>query len=845
MRIKKILPDLAIIFFFFLLSAIYNYPELSGKKLPQNDVLQAEGASKELKDYKKKTGKVGLWTNSMFSGMPANMIYSERPNSLPLWVGRLLSYTLMPITTNMVFMLLVTSFLAFLILGFDRWIGALGAIGIVFASYNFINIDAGHVSKLVAQSYGFPLIASVIITFRGKYLLGGVLTALFAGLELYSNHIQITYYFLIVLLIISLYEIMRAIKNNQLKDFAIGGVVLLLAGAIAFGSNASLLLPNYQYAKRTIRGPSELKTNKATKGGGLDIKYAFQWSYGKMETLTILIPNFYGGASGGELSKSSEIYKTLTSRGVSERDATSFIKQQPLYWGDMPFTSGPAYFGAIICFLFIFSLIVAKSDFKWWLLGIVVFLLLLSWGRNLAWFNDFFFYNVPLYNKFRAVNMLYSLINIFMVWGIALGLKDIMNGELKRKDLIKPLWYSVGSVGGFVAVIAMLGGGLFSFEAEGDTNYLASLEQQTRNKGFAMDLLNALQDDRAGLLQADAFRSLMFILLAAGVMFIYFNETIKKEHLLAGLGLLVLVDLWGVDKRYLNKESFQKPRNMRAAKQAQAYDLTIINKGQGDPHYRVLNLVKSPMNDATTSFHHKSIGGYHGAKLRRYQELVDAHLTSNMTAAYMLRTADGKIRKHNPTDSNNVSVLSMLNMKYMVDQKGKVYENTNAMGHAWFVDSYKVVESSNAEVEALKKFDPKKIAFVNPKYADKVQGLNIKPDPSASIKLLSYVPDVMTYEANVSSPQLAVFSEMYYNNGSRWEAYIDGKLVPHLRVNYVLRGLVVPAGKHKIEFKFTSQILTVSQTITLISSILLLLGMVAVVAMYFKNAATKPEKEER
>ncbi|EAY26110.1 hypothetical protein [Microscilla marina] len=843
MSIKKILPDLAIIFFFFILSAIYNYPELSGEKLPQNDVLQAQGASKELRDYKTKTGKVGLWTNSMFSGMPANMVYSERPNSLPLWLGRALHYSLMPFTINTVFMLLVTSFLAFLILGFDRWIGVLGAIGIVFASYNFINIDAGHVSKLVAQSYGFPLIASVIITFRGKYLLGGVLTALFAGLELYSNHVQITYYIFIILLIISLYEFIRAFQAKQVKEFMIGALVLLIAGGIAFGSNASLLVPNYEYSKQTIRGPSELTTNDQTKGGGLDIKYAFQWSYGKMESFTVLVPNFYGGASGGELSKKSNMYETLTRRGVQGRQAEQFVKQQPLYWGDMPFTSGPAYYGAIICFLFVFSLIVAKNSFKWWLLGIVVFLLLLSWGRNLTWFNDFFFYNVPLYNKFRAVNMLFSLINIFMVWGIALGLKDIFNGEFKGKDLIKPLGYSVAIVGGLAAVFALLGGGLFSFEAAGDQKYLEQLEKMTGSKGFAMDLLSALQADRASLLKADALRSLIFILLAAGVLWAFFTEKIKKEYALVAVTLLILVDLWGVNKRYLNTKSFKKPRNAEAAKKPQPYDLEILQKAQKDPHYRVLNTAKSPMNDATTSFHHKSIGGYHGAKLRRYQELADAHFTRNMTSTYMLRTTQGKLRQHNPNDSNNVSILSMLNMRFLVDNGGKVFENTNAMGHAWFVDSYKVVNSSDEELALLTKFDPKKIAFINPKYAKEVQGLTIKPDNNATIKLLSYAPDVMKYEANVGSKQLAVFSEIFYDNGARWVAYIDGKPVSHLRVNYVLRALVVPAGKHTIEFRFISKTLAISESIALISSILLLLGIAGAIGLYFKKQKTESKPE--
>lgn len=843
MRIKKRLPDLAIIFFFFILSAIYNYPELSGKRLAQNDVLQSQGASQELRDYREKTGKVGLWTNSMFSGMPAYMVYAERPNSLTLRLGRLLHYTLLPITTNIVFMLLVTSFLALLILGFDRWISVLGAIGIVFASYNFINIDAGHVSKLLAQTYAFPLIASIIITWRGKYLIGGTLTALFAGLELYSNHIQITYYVFLTLLIIGAYELIQALKAGKVKEFMIGTAVLLVAGGIALGTNASLLMPNYEYSKQTIRGPSELKANAKTKGG-LDINYAFQWSYGITESFTVLIPNFYGGASGGKLGKKSNMYEVMTRRGYQGRQAEQFLERQPLYWGDMPFTSGPAYYGAIICLLFVFSLFVAKSDFKWWLLGIVIFLLFLSWGRNFSAFNNFFFYNVPLYNKFRAVNMLFSLINIFMVWGIALGLKDALTGEIKGKRLMKPLGYSVGIVGGIVVIFALLGGGLFDFEAARDQTYLEQMEKHIfKNKGVAIDMIDALQKDRAALMQKDALRSLVFILLAAGLLWALFTEKIKREYALAGIALLVLVDLWGVNKRYLNNKSFKKKTNAEAVKKPQPYDLEILQKGKDDPHYRVLNDSKSYMNDATTSFHHKSIGGYHGAKLRRYQELVDAHLTNNIKAAYKLLTNAKTLKPHNPASNENVSVLSMLNMKYMVvGNPGQVFQNTNAMGNAWFVDNYKVVKDSDEELASLKVFDPKKIAFVNPKFAKAVEGLKITPDNKATIKLLSYAPDELKYETNASSKQLAVFSEIYYNKG--WEVLIDDKPASFFRVNYVLRGLVVPAGKHTIKCHFTSKTFATGESIALVSSMLLLLGIVGAITLYFKNAETKEEAKE-
>lgn len=845
MTTKKILPDLIIVVFFVLLGAIYSSPELSGKRLLQNDVLQGVASGKELANHEKKTGKSALWTNSMFSGMPAYMIRAKQPNSLSYRVGVWLHAKLMPRSTiKLLFIFLLTSYLGFVILGFDRWISALGAIGIVFASYNLINIGAGHIFKLRAQAYAFPLIASFVMTWRGKYLTGGVLAAIFASLELYSNHPQITYYMLIGAFFIGVYEFIKALNEKTLKQFLTGTLVLLLAGGIAIGGSASLLLPNYEYTKETIRGPSELKANK-TSTGGLDIDYAFQWSYGKMETFTILIPNFYGGESGGELGKKSNMYETLTRRGVQGTQAEQFVQQQPLYWGDMPFTSGPAYFGAIICFLFVFSLFAAKNTLKWWLLGIVGLLLMLSWGRNLAWFNNFFFHYVPLYNKFRAVNMFYSVINVFMIWSIALALQEIfIIGEVKKKQLVKSLWYSLGVVGGITAIFALLGGGLLTFEAAGDQSYLQRLVKMTGNQGFAQDLLSALQSDRAAMMKADAFRSLVFILLSGALLWAFLTDKLKKEYVLGGIALLVLIDLWGIDKRYLNSDKFVKKSNYSVYTDPQQFDLEILEKGKNDPHYRVLNTTKSPMSDATTSLHHKSIGGYHGAKLRRYNELMDKYLTPNMIAAYGLRTPQGTLRRHNPADSNNVSVLSMLNMKFMIDQGKKVFQNTNAMGNAWFVDSYKVVKSSDEELASLKKFDPRKTAFVNPKYASAVKGLKIAPDSKARIKLTSYAPDILKYESNASSKQLAVFSEIYYNNGLGWEAYIDGKPVPHFRVNYVLRALVVPAGKHTIEFRFEPKSFAIGEQIALIASILLVLGIVAVLFLIYRDKTKAKATEE-
>lgn len=841
----------AIIVAFLVISFAYTSPTITGKVIRSNDVIQADGAAKELRNFEEKSGRRALWTNSMFSGMPSYMIYIKYPNSWTTTISAVLTYGLgIPRSTSVVFYLLVGFYIFLLMLGKDHLISVLGAIGFAFASYNIISIEAGHLSKLFAIAYAPPLIGAVIMTFRGKLITGAALAAFFASLELYANHVQITYYILIALFIYGIVAFVEALKQKKLPQFAKAAGLLIIAGGLAVGAQATRLLVNYEYSKQTIRGSSELKSNK-TSGGGLDRDYAFQWSYGVQETFNFFIPNYYGGASVQAPKKDSKTEKSLQillqnpqlttnpqMKAKVTQDVNTVYGRAMSYWGEQPFTSGPSYFGVAILFLFIFSFFLTKNPLKWYLLGTTILFLMISWGKNFSTFNYLLFDYVPLYNKFRAVTMALHVINIFMIWMIALGLQELLTTEIKLKNFIKPLMISTGVTAGII-LLAMLMADLNIYPIE---NTLKAYP------GYIKDnIIKAVKSDRSGMVRADTLRSLVFVLLTATTLWLWFTQKVKKEVALLLLTGVILIDLWVIDKRYLNNDNYVKKSQLNLVQQPSAADQFILNDSKNDPHYRVLNVAKGFSQDATTSFFHKSLGGYHGAKLRRYNELYDQHFGRNINNAYGVIQAGNLLGKANTNDSTNFSVLNMLNMKYMIvrgrDNQEIPLKNTQNLGNAWFVDSYKLVKDSDEELASLKVFDPKKVAFVNPRYKESVSTIKIVSDPNASIKLSKYEPDNLVYESNAKGQQLAVFSEVYYNNGLGWEAYIDGKKVPHFRVNYVLRALAVPGGKHKIEFKFKPNTYYKGESISLIASILIMLLFLAAGWFAYKNTQSKPKEE--
>jgi hypothetical protein len=814
MSVKRFYPHLIAFLGFVLLTFLYAFPLLQGKRLAQHDSVQAKAAAQEVLQYRKDTGKQALWTNSIFGGMPAYMIASDYPSSLSTHLGRFF-LGIFPEPANLILLYLIGFYILMMVLRVEVWLAFLGSVAFAFCSYNFISIEAGHVSKVIAIAYAPAMIAGVILCYRGRYLAGAALTALFLGLQIYGNHLQITYYTFLALGFYGIFELVWAIRAHRLKQFILASVVLVGAGLVAVGSHASRLWTTYEYARETTRGKSELTLSsdttkapatKPTEGLGKD--YAFQWSYGIGETFTFLIPNFYGGSTYGSLGASSETFKTLTEVGASPAEARQFTAQLPLYWGDQPMTGGPAYAGAIVCFLFVLGMFLVRHPIKWWALAVAVFFTVLAWGSNFAAFNYFMFDYFPLYNKFRAVTMLLNLVQLFLVVVGVLGLQEMVSGNWKLDALKQPLLRSLAITGGLCLLFALAGSVFFNFSNPSDERFFGQLG----NPDIANRLIASIRDDRAGLLRADAFRSLVFILLAAALVWFYAKKKIKPLILYAGLTALVVIDLFAVDKRYFNNEDFKKPSESALRFAPSPVDEQILQ--DKDPNYRVF--YAPSWYEASPAYFHKLVGGYHGARMSRYEELFNFQISRN-----------------------NMAVMNMLNARYFIipGKEGEltVQRNPGAMGNAWFVDSYRMVAHANEEMKALDNFDPKQVAFVDRRFEDQLKGFQPQPDSTAQIRLTAYAPDQLTYESTARTEQLAVFSENYYNGHSDWQAYIDGKPAPHLRANYVLRAMRVPAGKHTIEFKFEPQSYYRGETLALICSILLAGLLVAAVWMEFRQ----------
>ena len=799
---KKILPHLAAVVGFILIGFLFCLPVLQGKRLNQTDTMMAKAAAQESYDFHTKTGEWAWWSNSMFGGMPTYMVAGDYPNSISSKVGAALNY-IAPAPVNFLVLSMIGMYILLIVLGCSVWQSVLGAAAFAFGSYNVLNIEAGHISKVLALAYGPPIIAGVILCLRGRYWVGTALSALAMSLELYANHVQITYYLALSILILVVIEGVKLIRSGNTRQLLVALGLLVLSSVIAVGSHATRLWNNYEYSKETIRGGSELAATQkegAAAGSktGLDRDYAYGWSYGVAETGTLLIPAFYGGANGG-LSTKSEIYKTLDGK-IESSAAEDFAKRAaPLYWGDLPFTGGPAYAGAIICFLFILGLILHKSTLRWWLLGATVMLVMFSWGKNFATLNYFLFDHLPLFNKFRAVNMILSLVQLFLAIGAVLALKELDAKKWTLPELKKPLAISLGLTAGIALIFALMPTVFFNFRTANDLDTLTRMG----GKDLANLILEPLIKDRISLFSSDAWRSVGYIVVAAALVWAFATQKLKPMFFYPILLVLILFDLMLVDKRYFPSEAFVPKSDIEETFTKTPTDELILADKALD--FRVFdNAAPSGfMNSAMTSYYHKSIGGYHAAKLRRYQELIE-----------------------NQVAKNNTEVLNMLNTKYflMQTQQGgavQAQQNPAACGNAWFVKEFKIVPNADAEMKAMDKFSAKQTAFIDKEFESQVSGLKIVADSTNKITLTSYQPNALVYESDAKTEQLAIFSEIYYRGGIDWNVYLDGVKSQHLRADYILRGMRTPAGKHKIEFKFEPVSVAVGGKIDLISSILL------------------------
>ncbi len=791
---KKLVPHIVAVLVMIVISFAYLHPLLEGKRLQQSDITHWKGMSKEIVDFREETGKEALWTNSMFGGMPAYQISVKHDSNLIGFFDKIFTLGL-PHPAGLLFLYFIGFYILLVSLRVNPWIAIGGALAYAFSSYFLIILEAGHNSKAHAIGYMAPVLAGIMLTFRGKYYLGAILTALFLSLEIKANHLQITYYLMLTVLLLAVCVFYNALKEKRIKDFIKATGFLVVAAILAIATNITNLWATWEYGKETIRGKTELTTQLENRTTGLDKDYATQWSYGVGETFTLLIPNTKGGATGALGNNEKAL------NGIDPQVAST-IANQNHYWGDQPFTSGPVYVGAIMAFLFVLGLFITKGSTRWWLLTVTILSIMLAWGKNFMPFTDFFLNYIPGYNKFRAVSMTLVMANLAIPLLAILALQVVFNNREVLRNNKKPLWISVGITAGLVLIFYLMPNTFFSFLSQAEAS---SIQQQRQSldasqaQGFDMVVYN-LKAARISIFKADALRSLLLIFAVVGLIYSWLYIKLNKAYFFAAFTILIMIDMIPVASRYLNKEDFHsKSAVANPYKPTDADNLILKDK---DPNFRVFNLTVSTFQDASTSYFHKSIGGYHGAKLRRYQEIIEHHISQN-----------------------NMNVLNMLNTKYFIvpgpDRRPEVQINFEALGNAWFVQDIKIVNNADQELEALNDFDPAKIAIVDKRFNNLVSDFKPSIDTIAKIDLTTYAPNKLSYKYESSADQLAVFSEIYYSKG--WNAYIDGKPAPHFRVNYILRGMIVPAGTHTVEFVFEPSVYYTGSTISLVSSILLLL----------------------
>lgn len=823
---KRFLPDLIAILAFVLLSFAYFFPaDMEGRILFQHDSVAGVGAGQESKEYLERTGERTRWTNAIFGGMPTYQMSPSYDSTRVLnWAEKLYRLYL-PDYVMLTFMMMIGFYLLLRAFGLSVWLASLGGIVWAFSSYFFILISAGHIWKFITLAYVPPTIAGVVLAYRKKYLLGGVVTAFFIALQILSNHIQMSYYFMFVILFMVVAYFADAYQKKELPHFFKASAVLVLAAAVGACINLSNLYHTYEYSKETMRGKSELKQEVAAAkqtSSGLDRDYITAWSYGIGETWSLLVPNVKGGSSSAILSQSkAAMEKANPMYG-------SVYSQFPQYFGDQPWTAGPVYVGAFVLFLFVLGCFIVKGPLKWALLGATVFSILLSWGKNLMGLTDFFIDYVPLYNKFRAVSSILVIAEFTIPLLAVLALKEIVGkpAVLKEKENRTALFISLALTAGVALLLAVAPGMLFSDFVT--PREMAALQQGLPQEHL-MPLVSNMTEMREAIVASDAWRSFFIIVIGCVLLFLYQQQKLKASLMVAGVTLLCLADMWTVNKRYLNDDLFvPKSQRTEAFVKTQADEIILQDTAQ---NYRVLNFVGFPgntFNENNTAYWHKSVGGYHAAKLRRYQEMIDHHIMPEMEATYReVAQASGRM---DSVDASKFRVLNMLNTKYFIFPAGKDGQpvpvvNPYAYGNAWFVDRVQYVKDANEEIAALNTVVPTETAVVDAKFKDALTGWSEgHKDAESVVQLTSYEPNRLTYHVSSAKGGVVVFSEIYYPG---WQAMIDGAPVDIARADYILRAMHVPSGSHTIEMWFEPQSIRVTETIAYVALALLVIGVMA------------------
>ena len=825
---KKFLPDLIAILAFIVISFIYFFPAITEDRiLFQHDTVAGAGAGQEAKEYYERTGERTRWTNALFGGMPTYQMSPSYDSTEPLTFVQKVYHLFLPNYVWLTFIMMLGFYILLRAFGIPAWLAGLGGIIWGFSSYFFILIAAGHIWKFITLAYIPPTIAGIVLAYRKKYLLGGIITALFIAMQILSNHVQMTYYFLFVILFMVGAFFEDAWRKKELPQFFKATGVLIVAGLIGVSINLSNLYHTYEYSKETMRGKSELKYEGAAAkqtSSGLNRDYITQWSYGIGETFSLLVPNVKGGASV-PLSRSEKAMEKANPM------YSSLYSQLTQYFGDQPMTSGPVYVGAFVLMLFILGCFIVKGPMKWALLGATIFSILLSWGKNFMGLTDFFIDYIPMYNKFRAVSSILVIAEFTIPLLAIFTLKEILTKPELLKEKLKYIYISFGLTGGLALLFAIAPRLFFPTYIPG--NEMAALQNALPADQLSPIIAN-LEEMRVHLFTSDAWRSFFIVTIGTLLLLAYNAKKLKATWTVAAIALLCLGDMWSVNKRYLYDEQFIPKSEQTATFRKTQTDELILQDPSLD--YRVLNFAGNTFEENNTSYWHKSVGGYHAAKLRRYQEMIDHHIAKEMQAAYQeVATAGGQMDSVN---SAKFPVLNMLNTKYFIfpaGQQGQTVpiENPYTFGNAWFIDKIQYVNNANEEIDAIGQVDLQQTAIVDSKFKEALKGVNEGyKDSLSTIRLTSYEPNQLVYETSSPQDGIVVFSEIYYPG---WTATIDGKPADIARADYILRAMNVPAGKHTIEMRFDPQSLHITEGIAYGAMALLLVGVIILIWIYRKK----------
>ncbi len=795
-NLKKYYPHIIAVLGFVFISLVYFYPVMQGKKILQSDIVQYTAMAKEQNDFRASENAEPYWTNSAFGGMPTYQMGARYPNDFIGGVDDLLRF--LPRPADYLFLYFLGFYVLLLVLKTDPLKAFFGALAFGFSTYLVIILGVGHNAKAHAIAYMPLVVAGVLLVFKKRYLIGGIVTMLAVALEINANHFQMTYYLLFLLLCIGIYYAWKFISKGEFKELAKIAAVFAGSLLLAVGANATGLMATKEFTDYSIRSKSELTFKpdgtKKTDDSALEKDYITEYSYGIGESFNLIAPRLYGGGNGEKLNEDSSVYNYLIQYGASPEEAKGFTENYGMtYWGKQPIVEAPAYIGAVVFFLFVLAMYNDKRKIKYAFLAGAILSLVLSWGKNFMGLTNFFIDYVPLYDKFRAVSSIQVILELCIPVLAVMGLHSFFEVDVKKRW--NSLWKAALTTFGIIVGLFLVRGA-FDFNGQFDAQLL-DMFSQGQDKGFGVGFMEALKQDRKSLYAADLLRSGFFILLVFGILYFAAKEKLSKVTAVIMVGVLMVFDLFFVDKKYVNSEDFVSARQVDVP-----YTMSPIDEEirKDTSNYRVLDIRGYLTGRA--SYFHKSIGGYSAVRPKRMQELFDYHISKN-----------------------NTEILNMLNVKYLIQTNDKGEEfpiaNPDANGNAWFVRSVKIVNSADEEMKLMKRFDSKNTAFLNKEFAQTIKGRNFSKDSLDVVRLTSYMPNKLKYVSQNKANGFAVFSEMYYKNG--WKATIDGKQAPIVRVNYTLRGLEIPAGKHTILFTFEPEVVKIGSTITLASSILMIL----------------------